>query len=520
VKKRLFILAFLPVSVAFSEEFAVPDLSGGLCIPSVSVQSAPDLFSSLSANPATLHFVTDPVGTLSFEVTDLDGAYRKVTDARSARSKAIHSEGYQIKGPITFYGFFDYRLSTEKVRKWDDVLFATEGNPFVFGDSIAGDYETETFLLKGGLASLFPDQRFAWGLEVSYLAGTSADQTDPRALINGTRYSLKPGFIFRNEHWMYGLDLKEERYRESIGMTVVDNTGTHHYFLFMGMGVYNLASGDSYSRIYEGNNFSAHLQMNRFGKEKDLLLNVGWETVKEVANDGSASNLFKGGDYTKNSFSFGAVGRFGKNKKNTHLVKLTGDFSSAKGLWYDQNALTDSNGDHFWQVYNQSIRFRERAFHSGAEYTFVHGQGSVREGKAGASVQFEQDRTDSYPEGYFIRYTNLEMGVNGSKSMPFFLKSNLSGGFECRYRYNLSQQAKTSGIKFESVLTQPDFHYVTTDRLSGNVFCQIGRNIRQKKDQAIYGFLKAAVDVKSSLDDAYYADNQRTTKTLTLGFIF
>jgi hypothetical protein len=520
VKKRLLLLAFLPVSFALSEEVAVPDTAVNQWNPLVSEQLPSDSYWSLSSNPATLSFLTQPVSNLSFEMKGQEGAYRKRSDPRSIRSEQIASEGYQKEGPFTFYGSFDYHLSTEKARKWHNVLLLTEENPFIFADSIAGDFGTESFLLKGRIASFFSDERFAWGAEISYLAGNSADQTDPRTLMNGTRYSLKPGFVFRNKNWMYGLNLKEERYGESISMTVVDETEVNHYFLFMGLSVYYPASGNSYSRRYEGNNFSVEAQVHRFGKENDLFFQAGWETIKETSQDGSASNQFKGGDYTANNFSFLGVGCLDKNQKNTHLIQLTGGYRSAKGLWYDQQKTTDSNGDTYWSVYSQSIRYREQAVHAGAEYTFIHRQGSVHEGKAGVTAQLEQDKTNSYPDGYFIKYTNVEIGLNGSKSTPVSSKDVFSGGIECRYRYNLSQQSNTSGIKLESMLTKPNFQYVTADRISGNAFLQFGRELRKKNNHILYGFLKAAVDSNIPLNNSYYADCGRTITTLTLGFIF
>lgn len=473
---------------------------------------------------------TNPVAYADIEGDRMDavlgyrygsGDYKPVSDPRSVHSGKVLVEGFKQVDKLHFYGSFLYNISSLEGQKWKDVLLPSPGNPFILGDSIGGDYDNELFEIKGVMASS-ANENFKWGVSMNYKGGSSADQNDPRPLIDAMRYSVRPGILYRipSSSWGLGLDLGYERYREDIKISVIETNIVHHFFLFQGLGLYYMESGISYSRRYKGNAFSGNGHVNWKNNAAENILRIGYENRTENSEDGSSESPFRSGDYKETVYSLSDIFSVKKDAM-AHILKIYADYSPSKGIWYDQKKTVNPNDQSIiWEVYNKSVKYKNKVTKAGLEYTGLKERQGFKDYSFGASFDYEQSKTDFLPDMYLQKYSNLKASIKGGKTFWLPGRSQLSLDLDVSYRKNLTSKAGFDGIKLADLWSYPVFEYLTSDFYSGGARAKFSKRTSIGKLPSII-YLTAGIDyIKSTQQTNYFNKPDRINIATSLGFTF
>ena len=76
------------------------------------------------------------------------GDYHAINQGDKSRELGVNISGLKNFGRLDVYGHIDYTNGKEYDHRWDNTLFVTHTNPFILGDSIRSDANTEIFRMS------------------------------------------------------------------------------------------------------------------------------------------------------------------------------------------------------------------------------------------------------------------------------------------------------------------------------------------------------------------------------------
>lgn len=459
------------------------------------------------------------------------GDYKYISDPRSMNSGQVALEGFKRVNKLHFYGSFSYNISGLKGQKWKDVLMPSQGNPFILGDSIGGDYDNERFAIKGVMASTL-NKKLKWAVAVDYNGGSSADQSDPRPRIDATRYSIYPGIMYNLlPDWSIGLDFGYEGYKEVISVTTTTKKD-HNYFLFQGLGNYTIESGISHGRQYKGTAFGSNAQIKWRKNIYENILQLGYKSNEEKSEDGAVSesdnssvsgsgnsNMFRSGDYKETIYSLMNIFSV-KQGQTSHILKVNIDNNNSKGIWYDQKKITNSNNQQIWEIYNKSVKYKNKTTKIGLDYIWLKERSGWKDYMLGVAAEFEQHKTTLLPDMHLQKYSNVNVAIKGGKT--FRLPKNFQLGFDLKasYQRNLSSKADFTGLVLANLWSYPVFEYLTSDHYRGDASFKLSKQTRMGNLPSTIYLTAGASYTKSALDTDNFNKPDRIGIATSFGFTF
>lgn len=368
-----------------------------------------------------------------------EGSFHQVDASPHSNALCVDIEGLRSLGRFDLSGHIRYRNSTERDRRWNSTLLLSPGNPFILGDSVKSDVDTELFDL-GVAAAYRLNRKWTLGMEANLVTGSSADQTDPRPKTDASRIRLMPGAEFRlSEAVAVGAALGADIYRSDITHAIINTQASHRYFLMKGLGDYmRQSSADlgSYPRDYRGETYTAALQaaFTPAGRSWSDFLELTLSSGREDAEDGGSTYTFKGGDYDHTSLAL--YNRLSWHRADAlHGISLRMRYATGEGTWYDQKKATDPDHGNlaYYIVMGQSKIYDHTDLSAQAEYSLA----LMRDGlphlelKAGAGTRFHRS---SHYEAYTDRmeYTLATLYAQVSKSLTarqWLLRGTLGGSY-------------------------------------------------------------------------------------------
>ncbi len=307
---------------------------------------------SESQNPAALSFnKVQTLADVTFNGHFERGGFNAVNASSKHNDFSLDISGLKQIGKFSLSGNIKYINSKDYNHRWSNAYMMSVENPFVLGDSIESDVNTEQFDLHMGSAYKFND-RFVAGLKLKYTTGSLSDQEDPRPKTNSMHFDINPGVWYKlSDNHNVGLSADVDIYRSSISHTIINGLITNVYFLMKGMGDYHtFTSNDNYNyaRDYKGLRLGVNAQWNAKFGGFDNLLELGFKANSEKAEDGGSVYTFKGGDYDDIKLSLYDRLTFGSEALR-HNIMLNAYLVSGNGYWYDQQRRVDI--EHANRVY-------------------------------------------------------------------------------------------------------------------------------------------------------------------------
>jgi hypothetical protein len=125
-----------------------------------------------------------------------NGTFRRPQEPLSVSTLRFFSEGAQRFGNWTTHGTLHYERRLETDVRWSNVHDAYRGTPFIWADSVGGDWQKDLVAFSAALGSPIFLDMVSVGLVADYDVGQGARQSGARPLFRTRNFRLLPSFAF------------------------------------------------------------------------------------------------------------------------------------------------------------------------------------------------------------------------------------------------------------------------------------------------------------------------------------
>jgi len=442
-----------------------------------------------SSNPSRLAFNSvKSVLTASLSGCITRGDYHAVDVSGKHNDFGVNIAGMKQVGRFSVEGHIAYLNSKDYNHRFRSSLFLTPTNPFLVCDTVLSDVTCEQFDLGASVAYPFND-RLTGGLQLRYLTGNSADQTDPRPKINSMRFTATPGAIYRlNERHKVGLSADVELYRSDISHTNINPLERHIYFVMKGMGdnvTFTTSDMSSYPRNYRGLTIGGKAQWLTEGSKWSNLMEAGAGHNQENAEDGGSSYTYKGGDYSLFVITLDDRLRLTRSSAWQHDIRLHASYESDKGKWYDQKKLVDTEHGNlaYYETLSSSQVQNGQRIGATLGWLVSHKESQRPDWDAGLDAGFQHVKTNHYEVSTSVQqYNLLSLSAHGKKRWKVgkgLLQTSLEAGLKTPLG---TPEYASVRNKLAAEYVAPLFEYATARNITfgGNASWHFPLKVREK----------------------------------------
>ncbi len=124
------------------------------------------------------------------------GALRRSMDAARSFSTGFRSAGSTDVGQWNLRAAFDYERRNEYDKRFAGIAEPYSGNPYVWGDTAAGDWQADQVQARVSLHSPAAG-RHRFGVQVEYQTGIGARSNRPKPFFRIREYQVAPVYYYR-----------------------------------------------------------------------------------------------------------------------------------------------------------------------------------------------------------------------------------------------------------------------------------------------------------------------------------
>ncbi len=222
-------------------------------------------------------------------------------------------------------GTFSFNLDKEFDRAWSDVFHTYNSSPYIFGSSVKGLYETQTFNLSF-MAYSARIGRFNYGVGLDYKVADMSRQRDPRSRSYILDYKLTPSMTYNiNANNILGINLSYRFEKEKMpNITTVQTDPNLKYYDFRGLNYVDGKIGGykGFQRQFVSDFIGGAVQYNYLGESSKLLVSAGMDAQWQ---DVLGNNKQSPGSY--NSYNYNVVADyFMESGMFIHNVNIKGSY--------------------------------------------------------------------------------------------------------------------------------------------------------------------------------------------------
>lgn len=255
-----------------------------------------------TSNAAGMAFSFNDVGSnVSLGTYSEGGEHHRVQEGSSNRGLLFSTERYdRFTEHILVKGAFQFNINSEGDRAWSDVFNTYNSNPYIYGSSVRGDYETQKFDLNLKLYSL-QYGRFNFGLAIDYHVADMARQRDPRSRSYLLDYSVIPSLVYSTGNHKMGLNIIYNYSKEKMpGLSTVQTDPNLKYYTFKGLqnAIGTIGGYRGFSRQFIGNSYGGDIQYGYDGDDVKIVTSAGIifkdeDTFGDKKQSPGSYNVFK-----------------------------------------------------------------------------------------------------------------------------------------------------------------------------------------------------------------------------------
>jgi hypothetical protein len=157
-----------------------------------------DVFSQ-TQNPAVLsNFPLPEHGYAQAGASMINGDFKRPMDAESMAQLQMSTGGFKRYKGWSYKSMFSYQKQFDVNTAWSGVMNAYEGNPFIWVDSSAGDWERDHISATINVATPVIFNKMNAGFSVDYNIGTGARSTDPKPFYRSRHIAMQPGIEWQS----------------------------------------------------------------------------------------------------------------------------------------------------------------------------------------------------------------------------------------------------------------------------------------------------------------------------------
>ena len=463
-------------------------------------------------------------GKTTLNYQHINGKYKLAQQAINNQQLNFETDRYLKLGKGLFYGRFSYTQQWEKELKLSDVLDPYRGTPYLWADSIGGDWKKQLYALQLKVSSpALLNEKLHLGLSADLNVATGARQNDPRPLSTNNQIKIYPATIWNiTPHHSLGLNALYERYREDISLETKNTNYNHRLYRFLGLGQLELPTTftTSASRVYEGSQWGGNIQYQFKRKNIDWLSNIGYKSGDEEVAEGSSIPR-KSGTWKQASY-FASSQVSLKNEKYQHRLAVVLKRLQDTGVEFHEiyNATTKT-----WQTILEADFYIANTDYAQIAYTFIKKKATLGFSwlAEGGINYLALDKNYVLPLS-IQQISNAEIWVRGLKNFSLATNS-VYIGTRLGYSKNLSQSLHFIPITADRTLAArevlyPDHGYLTADFFSANANIQYNFKLQNVKGTSF--FAKAEYTLQQNINAPTYgtAYGQRHFLNISLGAFY
>ncbi|MDP3437370.1 MAG: hypothetical protein Q8S04_09005 [Bacteroidales bacterium] len=291
------------------------------------------------------------------------GDYHRAQEGSSNKALRFSTQRYdRFNEKIYVRGSFSFLMNNEGDRAWSDVIKTYNSNPYIYGSSVKGDYQTQKFDLNLKIYTI-PMGKFNFGVTVDYHVSDISRQRDPRSRSYSLDYSIIPSLTYAvSKSSKVGVDLYYRFDKEKMpGLTTVQTDPNLKYYTFSGMesAIGRIGGYRGFSRQFVSDYIGGSLQYNYANEKVKFLLSAGMDAQwQETLGDKKQSP----GSY--NSFNYRLVSNLLIEQNNflhnftlTALIKDGGADEHRQNLISTRDTLTGISTETWVTIYTYKNRF-------------------------------------------------------------------------------------------------------------------------------------------------------------------
>jgi hypothetical protein len=320
-------------------------------------------------------------------------------------------------------------MNKEKNRNWSNVYNTYNSSPYIFGDSIKADYDTQFFDLHAKLSRKIND-KLAVGVGIDYFAADISRLRDARTRSYIGNYAAIPSLIFRpSAHHVIGFTAGIRFDKEKMPSTTTVQTDPKiEYYLFLGNeNAYSVVDGyKGFDRQFVNLDYSVGLQHSFNADHFDWLNAFEYISKKQEV---LGSERESPGSYFANKFTFKSVANIIMENKLLNIA-FDGFYNAGWADEYlqerieERDTVTGNDSKKWVTLYTYSNRYTTDSYqgnlnislrnllNSGTDYSWV----------AGIDAQFKGFRNK-----YYLPYSAIEnqrLRLGGNAGIRVFDKNN------------------------------------------------------------------------------------------------
>jgi len=210
------------------------------------------------------------------------GDLHRAQEGNSKSGIRFISERYdKINKNWLSWGSFEFKMNTEENRTWSNVFNTYNSSPYLFGDSIPGRYDQQSFDLHAKICRNI-HEKWSTGISFDYFAGDMSRLRDARTRTFIADYTIAPATVYKiDDSNLIGMTagFRFEKEKMPSVLTVQTDPDINYYF-FLGNENAN-AVKDAYKgfdRQFINKVYFGSLQYNFKNKRTDWLTSVEYSS--------------------------------------------------------------------------------------------------------------------------------------------------------------------------------------------------------------------------------------------------
>lgn len=173
----------------------------------------------------------------------------------------VGAKSFIRKERSRMWGNASYRNGKQTNVQWNETADYLLLYPYVMGDTVGGDLNTEEYSFNGGYAGRAG--RFIWGADAAYRATTGYRRTDPRPrnITGKLDFAFGAALTCRNGY-RPGISVNVSRYKQKNVVKFYNEQGNPALYHFTGLGTdYYRFRGKEKETYYKGRQFGGSLNL-------------------------------------------------------------------------------------------------------------------------------------------------------------------------------------------------------------------------------------------------------------------
>jgi hypothetical protein len=401
-------------------------------------------------------------GNTELGYSNAGGNYHRAQEGNRLNGLRFFSERFNKIGKNWIsWGSFEFQMNREYERNWSNVFNTYNSSPYIFGDSIKANYDTQFFDLHAKLSRKI-NNKLAFGIGIDYFAADMSRLRDARTRTYVANYAAIPSLTYKlTANQVIGLTAGIRFDKEKMpGTTTVQESPKIVYYLFLGNENANsvIDGYKGFDRQFVNLDYSVGLQHSITGKDFDWYNGFEYITKKQEV---LGSERESPGSYFANKFSFKSIANI-KTEKRLLNISFDGYFNEGWADEYlqerieERDTLTGNDSKEWVTLYSYTNRYVTDSYQgnlkvsvrnllsSGKDYSWV----------AGADAQF-----NGFNNKYYLPYSSIEnqrLRIGGNVGVRILniknhrVTVNLKGGYGFRLKNDLQLNSISTTIPSNS----------------------------------------------------------------------